>query len=360
MKENNTDGKAATSFWAQVFAVCGPVSTLECLSTGPFFVRQTPTRLFTDAQLALAMRAALAAARPWEGATSPNPPVGCAVLDRVGNVLAAAGHHGAGQIHAEALAIKIAREAGQVELIHTVVVTLEPCNHHGRTPPCTEAILATPAEHVVIGVADPNPKVAGGGADHLRRAGLLVDFLQSDTSQVERLIAPFKKRVTTGLPFVTVKQAINRDGTMLPPAGQKTFTSQGSLMIAHALRRRADAILTGSGTVLADDPHFTVRLLPDHANKRRQLILFDRRKRIPETYLEAATARGFDVSFASDLETALRESAVLEVLVEAGPQLTGHVLNSPFWDEHVTIAKTDAEDKITITTNGGTDVLRHH
>ena len=309
------------------------------------------------------MQAALAAARPWEGATAPNPPVGCALLDRAGNVIAAAGHHGAGQLHAEALAIQQARETGKADLIHTVVVTLEPCNHHGRTEPCTKAILATAAEHVVIGIADPNPKVAGGGADHLRRAGLLVEFQQGDTAQVERLIAPFKKRVLQGLPFVTVKQAINRDGNMSPPPGQKTFTSQGSLMIAHALRRRADAIFTGSGTVLADDPQFTVRLLPDHTAKRRKLVLFDRRRRIPAAYVEAATARRFDVTFASDIETALRniaEAGGMEVLVEAGPQLTAHILQSRFWDEHVTITQTNAEDKITITTNGGADVLRHH
>jgi diaminohydroxyphosphoribosylaminopyrimidine deaminase / 5-amino-6-(5-phosphoribosylamino)uracil reductase len=339
------------------------VSTFEYFeSTGPS-LKPAPTRVFTDAQLAKAMQAAIAAARPWEGATAPNPPVGCALLDRAGNVIEATGHHGAGQLHAEALAIQQAREAGKADLIHTVVVTLEPCNHHGRTGPCTEAILATSAEHVVIGIADPNPKVAGGGAEHLRRAGLLVDFLQGDTTQVERLIAPFKKRVTKGLPFVTVKQALNHNGSMLPPPGQKTFTSQGSLLVAHALRRRADAIITGSGTVLADDPHFTVRHLPDHANKRRQLILFDRRKRVPTAYYEAAQARGFDVTVAVDLETALRDIATaggMEVLVEAGAQLTSHVLQSPFWDEHLTITQTDAEDKITITTNGGTDVLRHH
>jgi diaminohydroxyphosphoribosylaminopyrimidine deaminase / 5-amino-6-(5-phosphoribosylamino)uracil reductase len=323
----------------------------------------SPTRIFDDLQLARAMQAALAAARVWEGATAPNPPVGCALLDRAGNVIAVEAHHGAGQLHAEALAIQQARDAGKADLIHTVVVTLEPCKHHGRTPPCTEAILATPAEHVVIGVADPNPKVAGGGAEHLRQAGLLVDVLKGDTQQVERLIAPFKKRVMRGLPFVTVKQAINRDGNMLPPHGQKTFTSQGSLMVAHALRRRADAIFTGSGTVLADDPQFTVRLLPDHAGKRRKLVLFDRRKRIPETYVRDATARGFDVSFASDFETALKqtvEAGALEVLLEAGPILTDHVLATPFWDEHVKITQTSDEDRIEIMSNGGADVLRHH
>jgi diaminohydroxyphosphoribosylaminopyrimidine deaminase / 5-amino-6-(5-phosphoribosylamino)uracil reductase len=266
-------------------------------------------------------------------------------------------------LHAEALAIQNARTSGLLDKIHTVVVTLEPCNHHGRTPPCTEAILATPAEHVVIGVADPNPKVVGGGAARLREAGLLVDVLSGDTRQVERLIAPFKKRATRGLPFVTVKQALNREGNMLPPPGQKTFTSQSSLLVAHALRRRADAIFTGSGTVLADDPHFTVRLLPDHAGKRRKLVLFDRRRQIPNVYYEAATARGFDVNVAVDFETALREIAAtggLEVLVEAGPKLTAHVLQTPFWDEHITITQTDTEDHIMINTNGGADVLRHY
>jgi diaminohydroxyphosphoribosylaminopyrimidine deaminase / 5-amino-6-(5-phosphoribosylamino)uracil reductase len=326
-------------------------------------LKPAPTRIFTDAQLARAMQAALAAARPFEGATAPNPPVGCVLLDRAGNVLAAAGHEGAGKSHAEAAAIQKAREASVVERIHTVVVTLEPCNHHGRTPPCTEAILGTPAEHVVIGVADPNPKVAGGGAERLRAAGLIVDFMGGDTRQVERLIAPFKKRVTTGIPFLTVKQAINRDGTMLPPAEQKTFTSQGSLVIAHALRRRADVILTGSGTVLADDPQFTVRLMPDHAEKRRKLVILDRRRRVQQRYLNEASARGFDVVLADDFERALREVAdqgALEVLVEAGPAVVAHVLATPFWDEHVKITQTDAEDRIEILTHGGADVLRHH
>jgi diaminohydroxyphosphoribosylaminopyrimidine deaminase / 5-amino-6-(5-phosphoribosylamino)uracil reductase len=319
---------------------------------------QLPDQIIADA-----MTSALAAARPWEGATSPNPPVGCTLLDVAGNTITTAAHHGAGQLHAEALAIQQARDAGLAERIHTVVVTLEPCNHHGRTPPCTDAILSTPAKRVVIGVADPNPTVKGHGAEKLRAAGLAVQFMGGDLTQLGRLIAPFKKRMLHGLPWVTVKQAINRNGDMRPPIGQKTFTSQGSLLVAHALRRRADAIVTGSGTVLADDPHFTVRLLPDHAGKRRHLVLFDRRKRIPDTYIAEAKARGFDVIFSSDLETSLRDVAAsggMEVLVEAGPQLTAHVLQTPLWDEHVTITQTEAEDQIKIKTNGGAHVLRHH
>ena len=326
-------------------------------------MNQTQTTGIPDQLIAMAMTAALAAARPWEGATAPNPPVGCAMLDAAGSIITTAGHHGAGLLHAEALAIRQAREAGQAGRIHTVVVTLEPCNHHGRTPPCTDAILATPARRVVIGIADPNPNVIGGGAERLHEAGLGVEFFSGDTTRLQRLISPFRKRMVHGLPWVTVKQAINLHGTMIPPHGQKTFTSQGSLLIAHALRRRADAIFTGSGTVLADKPLFTVRLLPDHANKRRKLVLFDRRKRIPPSYVEMATQRGFDVSRAGDLETALRgvaKAGGIEVLLEAGPELTDHVLQSPFWDEHVQITQTEGEDQIKILNNGGADVFRHH
>ncbi|MEO9168383.1 MAG: bifunctional diaminohydroxyphosphoribosylaminopyrimidine deaminase/5-amino-6-(5-phosphoribosylamino)uracil reductase RibD, partial [Aestuariivirga sp.] len=222
-------------------------------------------------------------ARKFEGATAPNPPVGCVLLDADGNVLNVAAHHAAGQFHAEALAIKQCREAGRAHLIHTVVVTLEPCNHTGRTPPCSEAILSTSARGVWIGMADPNAHVVGGGAERLRRAGLNVQFLhmaddEKIKSELQRLIAPFAKRVIKGLPWVTIKQAINRQGSMVPPKGQKTFTSQSSLIMAHTLRRRADAIITGSGTVIADDPHFTVRLVTDFPNKHRKLVLLDRRR----------------------------------------------------------------------------------
>ena len=323
---------------------------------------QTQTRAAPEAGIVTAMAAAYSAARRFEGATAPNPTVGCAVLDGTSKVIAIAAHARAGEPHAEANAIAQLKAEGRLAEIHTLVVTLEPCNHQGRTPPCSEAILATPAKRVVYGVADPNPK-AKGGARRLREAGLEVTQFHGNRAQLERLIAPFAKRVTKGLPFVTVKQAISRDGGMIPPKGQKTFTSQGSLVIAHALRRRADAIITGSGTILADDPQFTVRLVPDHDGKRRRLVLFDRRRRVPESYVDAATARGFDVSFSDDLEAALRqlaEAGCNEVLVETGPQLTAHVLQSPFWDEHVRIAQTDGEDRVEILTPGGTHVHRHH
>jgi len=311
------------------------------------------TRL-PQARIRAGLVAALKAARDYEGATAPNPPVGCALLDASGAIITFAAHHGAGQLHAEALAIKQAREMGRANDIHTVVVTLEPCNHHGRTPPCTEAILSTPARSVVIGARDPNPHVEGGGAVRLAQAGLDVFFNEDATFR--RLIGPFAKVMTGGMPWVTVKQAFTRDGSMIPPPGHKTFTTQASLALAHDLRRRADAIITGSGTILADNPHFTVRHVADFPDKRRKLLIFDRRRRVPDSYLRAAEARGFEIEFHHVLGEALRSVVAgggLEVLVEAGPALSAHVLASPHWDEQLRITQTEDGDKLT-------HVLRHH
>jgi len=304
-----------------------------------------------------ALRRALSGAARFAGATAPNPPVGCVLLDENGAVLAEGYHTKAGEAHAEAAAIASARALGVFGRIHTVVVTLEPCNHHGRTPPCSDAILATPARRVVIGAADPNPSVKGGGGARLKAAGLDVVFiadepeLRAQNLAARRLIAPFAKLARTGRPWVTVKQAVDETGGMVPPSGQKTFTSKASLVFAHRLRRRADAILTGSGTVLADDPEFTVRHVPDFPGKRRFLALLDRRSRVPSRYLEAARTRGFTVLHTADLDEALAmlgARGVLEVLVEAGPSLTTAVLDAGLADEHVLITKGNP-DRIAIT-----------
>ena len=315
----------------------------------PDFDRRT-----ADAVLA-AFDIAIAEAGLYAGATAPNPPVGCLLLDSNGDVIATGVHRKAGTAHAEAMAIAVARAAGRIGDIDTVVVTLEPCNHHGRTPPCVEAILGTPARHIFIGVADPNPAVTGGGAARLKAAGRTVTFLSEipgDRARFldrasRRLIAPFVSRATTGKPWVTVKQAVNADGTMIPPRGQKTFTAPASLKIAHRLRKRADAILTGSGTILADNPEFTVRRVSDFEEKRRFLAILDRRHRVSESYFAAAAARGFDVFRADSLEAALERlgaAGVLEVLVEAGPALSGAILKAGLWDEHVLISKSARHD----------------
>ena len=320
----------------------------------------------SDQGVLAAFAEALAAAGEFEGATAPNPPVGCVLLDAESNVLARAAHQRAGAPHAEALAIALCDQAGTSHRIHAVVVTLEPCNHTGRTPPCVEAILRTPARQVWIGVADPNPKVPGGGAARLAAAGLRVGYLAEldhpdaagHALMAHRLIAPFAKQMRTGLPWVTVKQALNRDGAMIPPKGAKTFTSAASLVLAHQLRKRADAVLTGSGTVLADAPEFTVRRVPDFADKRRFLAILDRRGRVPAAYLEAAQGRGFAVFIETDIAAALRhlgQLGALEVLVEAGPSVLQAVQAGGFWDEWITIEQGEDADRVTVMLRQDTD-----
>jgi diaminohydroxyphosphoribosylaminopyrimidine deaminase / 5-amino-6-(5-phosphoribosylamino)uracil reductase len=309
---------------------------------------------------------ALQAAQAFAGATAPNPPVGCVILDVAGHELAVAAHQKAGGLHAEALAIQKCRDAGVVAQIYSIIVTLEPCNHYGRTPPCVAAILTTPARQVWIGAQDPNPHVQGGGAAALRLAGLQVQFWPDAALvlQAQRLIAPFAKLKSTGVPWVTVKQALNVSGSMFPAVGQKTFTSQASLKLAHKLRKRADAILTGSGTVLADAPLFTVRHVPDFTGKRRKLIVMDRRKRVSQDYISEAAANGLDVVISLSASEALHilgEAGVMEVLVEAGPSLTESVLSSGLWDEHVLIQQAVPQDNITVTQNKEfKNVLRNH
>lgn len=308
-----------------------------------------------------AMDRALEEASLYRGATSPNPPVGAAGLDASGQILGVAAHERAGTAHAEAKLITELGAAGRLSELDTLLVTLEPCNHTGRTPPCTEAVLRTPARRVIYAVSDPNPKVAGKGAQRLRAGGREVHSLELEAPRdpifeaAKHLIAPFSKWATTGLPYITVKSAW-RTGehgelTMIPPPGQKTFTSEENLALAHELRKRADAILTGSGTILADNPSLTVRRVSDHPGKKRYLAVLDRSGRVPKEWLKTAAERGFELipenlSRSGDLKeifTFLGTQGVLEVLVETGPKLTQAILDSQLWDEHVRIVNNRVE-----------------
>lgn len=146
---------------------------------------------------------------------------------------------------------------------------------------------------------------------------------------------------------------------MIPQVGRKTFTSHNSLVYAHRLRKRADAILTGSGTILADNPLFTVRHVADFKGKRRHLVIMDRRGRVANDYFKSAQQAGFEVWRATSLEqglTRLGQAGAMEVLLEAGPSLLDHVLASKFWDEHVIINQANPEqqsDRISIRQRNG-------
>jgi diaminohydroxyphosphoribosylaminopyrimidine deaminase/5-amino-6-(5-phosphoribosylamino)uracil reductase len=326
---------------------------------------------FPDDRLAAAARHALDLAWAKAGATAPNPPVGCVLLDSAGDILAGAAHERAGAAHAEAAAIALCREAGTLDRARSAVVTLEPCSHVGRTPPCVEALLATGIELVLVGAHDPHPRGPGRGLRILRDAGrhvLPFSALRHPEAGdlagfAARLIQPFACAVNRGRPFVTVKTALTAQGSMIPPPGVRTFTSPASLDHAHALRRRADAILTGSGCILADDPAFTVRRVPDHPGKRRILAVHDRRRRVPDAWFERARERGLEPRRYDSLETAMHDlgaAGALEVLVEAGPSLRRAVLESGLWDEDIIFqqaAAIDAPDAVRIVRRDGSEPL---
>jgi len=303
-----------------------------------------------DPIIVAAFETAVATAARFRGATAPNPPVGAATLDRAGRIVAVSAHEAAGKPHAEANAI--AMHANKTsEPVAALVVTLEPCNHYGRTPPCTEAVLRARPQSVWIGALDPNRHVTGGGRAVLVAGGIrvhLLSDLSSDAAgriaeQCRDLILPFSHRLATGRPWITIKQVVGPDGTFSSP-GRNASASHEVVAFAHQLRKCADAILTGSGTVLTDWPDFSVRHIADHRSKPRSLLICDRRDRVPQAYLEATRLHGLDPVKVTNIEAALDglgAQGCLEVLVEAGPALLRHLLKADLWDEHVVIGTTD-------------------
>lgn len=287
------------------------------------------------------------------GMTSPNPPVAAALLSKDHKLLSIGIHQGAGHPHAEILAIQKAKDLGILDQAHILCVTLEPCNHQGRTGPCTQAILQAPVRKVIYGSTDPNPRVTGGGADFLAHAG--IEIARPDPEIVclcDALIAPFKKWSQTQIPYVTVKTAHRQDGSMIPEPGRKTFTQPKSLKLAHALRKHSDAIITGSGTVLTDHPDFTVRNVTDHSGRHRWLLILDRRKRVPNAEIVRLESLGHQVKILSgsivDALKFLGNAGCLQVLVEAGPELSQAILKGGFWDEHVIITQGESDDRVEV------------
>ena len=176
-----------------------------------------------------------ALAQAKKGSPSPNPHVGALVTDVDGIVVGRGFHPRPGEDHAEVAAL---REAGPRAHGGTLYVTLEPCNHYGRTPPCTEAVLASGIVRVVMGAQDPNPNVPGRGADYLRAAGVHVDVVAALAAQCAELIAPFAKHVRTGLPWVRLKLAASLDGRIATARGvSKWITGPAARRVVHALRR---------------------------------------------------------------------------------------------------------------------------
>ena len=204
------------------------------------------------------MYQALALAERGRGTVEPNPMVGCVVV-REGRELGRGCHEIYGGPHAEVNAIQDAKARGENLSGATAYVTLEPCSHFGKTPPCADALVEAHVARVVVAMIDPHHRVAGRGVERLREAGIEVTLGVCE-AQARRLNEPFIKRVTTGLPWVIAKWASTLDGKVATHTGQsKWISSPASRRYVHELRARVDVVMVGVGTVLADDPQLTAR-----------------------------------------------------------------------------------------------------
>ena len=280
------------------------------------------------------MRRALEVAERGQGRVSPNPPVGC-VLVKDGVAIAEGWHDHLGGLHAEQMAIHDAEARGVPTNGATAYVTLEPCNHFGRTPPCTESLLWAGVQRVVVAHPDPNPNVRGRGTDVLREAGLEVEvgLLQEEAALQMR---SFLHWCHHRRPWVTVKVAVDANGSVddrAEAAGR--FTSEGCLDEVHRLRQRCDAVLVGSETVLRDDPSLTVRRI-EHERQPVRVVL-DGRARVPEE-ATVLTDGGTTMHLTGevDLERLLQQLGDQEMqrlLIEGGPTTIERFLRAGLVDE---------------------------
>ena len=240
------------------------------------------------------------------GLTEPNPRVGCVIGTADGRVFGEGATQQAGGAHAEVQALRAAQAAGHDVRGATAWVTLEPCAHHGRTPPCCDALVAAGIGRVVAALQDPFPAVAGTGLQRLRDAGVTVDLAGTDLPDLSDLADAaheinigFFSRVQRGRPWVRLKAAASLDGrTALPNGVSQWITGEAARRDGHAWRRRAGAVLTGIGTVLADNPRLDVRLVPTARQPLR--VVVDSQLRLPPDAALLAPPGGVLVVGASD------------------------------------------------------------
>ncbi len=220
------------------------------------------------------LRSALGQAQESIGLCDPNPRVGCVIVDATGDTIARGATQQAGGPHAEIVALQAARAAGRDPRGATAYVTLEPCSHHGRTPPCCDALIAAGIARIVVAAVDPNPLVAGQGIALLRAAGIQVDLADGDIARDAReLNIGFFSRMLRGRPWLRLKIAASLDGrTALDNGTSQWITGEAARTDGHAYRRRASALLTGIGTVLEDNPRLDVRLVPTARQPLRVIV----------------------------------------------------------------------------------------
>ncbi|HVW68195.1 MAG TPA: bifunctional diaminohydroxyphosphoribosylaminopyrimidine deaminase/5-amino-6-(5-phosphoribosylamino)uracil reductase RibD [Steroidobacteraceae bacterium] len=317
--------------------------------------------MITDFDRFAMNRALVLAARGLE-TTHPNPRVGCVIAQGT-KIIGEGWHERAGEAHAEVAALNSLIAAGSSASGTTVYVTLEPCSHYGRTPPCVDALIAAGVARVVFAVQDPNPEVSGRGAEALRAAGIAVESGLMEAEAVDLNIGYMMRR-THGKPWVRVKLAMSLDGrTALSNGESQWITGEASRADVQHWRARSSAIMTGVGTVLADDPRLNVRLTPENPNDepwQPLRVVLDTRLRTPTDSrifatggevliftedatrgaafaemgvgVEAIPAAAGRLDLAAVIDR-LGELEVNELLVEAGPTLSGELLRQGLVDE---------------------------
>lgn len=272
-----------------------------------------------------------------------NPMVGC-VIEKEGNIIAQGYHQTFGEAHGEINALEqINHQAKDA----TLYVTLEPCSHHGKTPPCAQAVINSGVSKVIIATLDPNPLVSGKGVAMLKNAGVevVVGLLEQQAQQLNR---GFIKRMKTGAPFVTCKIAMSLDGKTSMNSGEsKWITGPNARVDVQKLRSQNQAIMTGSGTILSDNPSMTVRLNGIDASPIR--VVIDSRNQIIDRTLNIfsidATTQIFNANNSKlnpagkidlkDVLLQLGSQGINTVLLEAGPGLTGAMIQGNFVDEFI-------------------------
>jgi diaminohydroxyphosphoribosylaminopyrimidine deaminase/5-amino-6-(5-phosphoribosylamino)uracil reductase len=233
------------------------------------------------------MKRALTLAKKGLGTTSPNPVVGCVIVKN-GVIVGEGWHKRAGGHHAEVHALQMAGAEAEGS---DVYVTLEPCSHTGKTPPCSDALIKAGVKRVVVGMSDPNPQVNGSGLQALQQAAIetVCGVLEEDCRNINR---PFIKFITTGIPFVTYKCAMTLDGKIATVTGESRWIScEASRRVVHKMRAQSDAIMVGVDTIIADNPKLTVRLVKGHNPLR---IIVDSHLRTPASVsvLSGSMAQG--------------------------------------------------------------------
>jgi diaminohydroxyphosphoribosylaminopyrimidine deaminase/5-amino-6-(5-phosphoribosylamino)uracil reductase len=248
----------------------------------------------TTEQDGVHLRRALELAEGGRGRTSPNPLVG-AVVVREGRVIGEGFHAEVGGAHAEVAALSDCRERGEDPRGATLYVTLEPCAHHGRQPPCVDAIREARLARAVIGCDDPSEKASGRGPGMLRDTGVAVVFADGPEATAARLLnQAFRKHARTGRPHVALKSAVSLDGRTATAGGDSRWISgPQSRELVHRWRSEADAVAVGIGTALADDPQLTARALPDPPARQPTRVVFDSHARLP---LDSALAQSPEVA----------------------------------------------------------------